>query len=111
MDDIVNDQVTKRALGIAKEKLAKVLADQNIDVETAFAEQPLPQQRSSLFQPVTGMSTAGNGVKHTAPATTQKIKLDPVQKKLAQEFGMTDDEYMQYGDLNTDVVSQLRRNG
>jgi len=71
---------------------------------------PKPAAPTGLFRPVTGLQQI-NDVKTVPfnPTTVKARVTDPQERKMMNEFGMTEEEYIEYRDQNTDMVSELTR--
>lgn len=104
MPEIVEKVAAKRA----EEAVKRVMDDYGI----APQQVQQPVKPPSLFQPVTGVVTPASPPQHFNPSTApKKSKLTDVQKRMAQNFGMTEEEYLKYAEDNTDWVSQAQRGG
>jgi len=114
----VDEISTAKGDEIANQKLTKVLAGLGISpeaVKTAMESgEPVrakgPQSTSSLFQPNVGVPVVETSTPTVTPSSTPVKKVNKKteeQKRIMGEFGMTDKEYDEYADLNTDLISQL----
>lgn len=66
--------------------------------------EPIPQRRSLFAAPHVAQPRVKSQEK-------PRVKLSPAQAKVAQSFGMTEEEYAAYAQLNTDAFSVLNKEG
>jgi hypothetical protein len=119
--DHVDEISQKKAVLLTEQTLRKVLTNMGISEEVVASAMRQPegagqqqaaqaQPRSSLFQPVTGLAPHVETSRAFNPEQQKsKVKLTPIQHQMAEEFGMTDDEYAEHAKLNTDVLSEVSR--
>ena len=114
LDEIVSSKADQKAseklqrtlmkLGVDPEKLSE-LANDDEDVEpkdtvsNIFARHT--GTRIPRSQPVKVEPNNSGGVKRGSR------KLSPEEKKMAEQFGMSEDEYREYAALNSDLISTL----
>lgn len=101
-------QETLLKLGISPDRLKEVAGQEG------QGQQPGSEETvQSLFQRPTG---AASSVPHTAASSgggstggnkKGKRRLSDEERRLAEEFGMSEDEYLEYAALNTDLISSL----
>lgn len=112
VDEISETMAEKKATV----KLMEVLQKKGLSSEeiTQFigSDKPAPEPAPStgLFRPVTGLQQIGN-VRST-PFNPEKVKArvtDPKERAIMAEFDMTDEEYIEYRDQNSDAFSELAR--
>lgn len=105
LDEIVDSQSTQKA----SEKLQKTLIRLGIDPSSLNDEDDDTQaqpERKSLFMRNPARATT-QPVKSAKTDTKPKRKLSAEEKKVADAFDMTDEEYAEYAALNTDLISSL----
>lgn len=120
VDEIANQKATQQAseklqetllkLGVSPDRLKEVMAGE--EQSQPGNQQQAPQTPSSLFQRNTGTTAQ---VPHTAASSggggqngsKGKRRLSETERKLAEEFGMSEDEYSEYAAMNTDLISNL----
>lgn len=124
VDEIANaravqiaEQTVKKVLtslnipGLSEEKIGAILQGGGEQGEQTGQQKQKPA--SSLFQPATGTVPHTEGPRPFATEQQQQgtVKLTPLQKQMAEEFGMTDQEYAEYAKLNTDIISETTKGG
>ena len=108
-------QKTLANLGISSEQLKEAMGGEPSNSPQPQAQQPQqsqPQQSSSLFQRNIGVPVTESSRQSTTPYNQNqggKPKLTDDQKRLAKEFDMTEEEYAEWAQLNTDIISSLGR--
>jgi hypothetical protein len=106
-DEIANQKLTKvlAGLGISPEAV-KTAMESGEPVKPPGVGKPV----SSLFQPNVGVPVVETSTPSTTVSSTpvkKAPKKTEEQKRIIGEFGMTDKEYDEYAELNTDLISQL----
>ena len=105
MDEIVEEKSVKQA----SEKLQRTLTRLGIDPsqlnDSDDEDGGSPEPRSLFARNPTKAST--QPVKHVKQDSKPSRRLSEAEKRIAQEFDMTDDEYREYAQLNTDLISTL----
>jgi hypothetical protein len=120
VDEIASQKATQQAseklqetllkLGVSPDRLKEVMSEEQ--GTQPGSQEKASQQSSSLFQRNTGASSS---VPHMAASSgggssgqsKGKRRLSETERKLAEEFGMSEDEYSEYASLNTDLISNL----
>jgi hypothetical protein len=100
VDKIVEEEVAKRTAATAIQTPTDVNVQQT----------QTPPQRTSLFQPTVGVVTSPSPPSHFNTSAPSKSVLSPDQKRMAEVFGLKDDEYLELAKLNTDWISQAKGN-
>lgn len=115
VDEIVQERATQESDNRLRRSLAALGYDEDqIEAAVAAANGEEPPKTAgnnvsrSLFQNDTGTVPSSQGpARVSAGPRKQQRKLNREQKAMAEKFGMTDEEYMEYSKLNTDVYSTL----
>lgn len=107
LDEIADARASNKAKELLKEILAETGADEG-KLGEYFNRSATPAPRSSLFQAGTGTIPQSSPPRKMSTATQPKARLDSLQQKIADAFGMSSDEYTELSKYNTDVVSQLK---
>lgn len=111
-------QKTLLNLGIDQEQLKQALGGEDQSGQQTQQTQQLQQSQnyqpqSSLFQRNIGVPVTESSKQGSVPFNGQnkggKSKLTEDQKRMAKEFDMTEEEYAEWADLNTDIISTLGR--
>lgn len=119
----LDDVVGSKAEQIASEKLQRTLANLGISqdqLQSALESgEPItpsspPQQgraepQGSYYQRNIGVPHVESGSRSSVPQNTggNKPRLSPEEKRMAEAFDMTPEEYSEWAKLNTDAISQL----
>ena len=108
-DGMADKKATTKLMGILQKK---GLSPEEI-TQFIAGEEPVTKSvtnQSGLFKPVTGLQQISNAkVIPFNPATVKARITDPDERRMMEEFGMTDEEYVSYRDQNTDMISELSR--
>lgn len=104
LDTIADRRAEKKAEELAK----KILFDMGIE-NPNMPGPTVQQQRQSLFQGPVGVPTVSTPAGNTNPRGAGRSKLSADEAEVARKFNMTEDEYVKYRDMNTDIVSEMTR--
>lgn len=110
LDEIVSSKASQQA----SEKLQRTLLKLGIDPEKLQSlqnddDEPVVEEKvSNIFSKFTGSRTpVSQPVKMSSPGEKKTKRLSEAERKMAQEFGMTEAEYSEYAALNTDLITAL----
>jgi len=77
--------------------------------QQAGVQQVVQPQRQGFFGGTVRQAPVSEKPTSTGQSTTKKVELTQAQKRMAEEFGMTEAEYLEYAVQNTDMKSMLAR--
>lgn len=100
VDKIVEEEANRRAAEMTKQVLS------SYGIEPTQQQQPAP--KTSLFQPSVGVVTSPTPPTHFTTTAPQKSILTPEEKRIADMFGLKEEEYVELSKQNTDWVSQAK---
>lgn len=119
VDEIAEERASKQAqtqlravlenLGYSEEQVSAAMAAANGEAPSQ-GQMPNRQQPRSLFQTDTGTVPRSQAPPSRPPSgkSTKKPKLTQQQRAVAERFGMTEEEYSEYANQNTDWYSTMQ---
>jgi hypothetical protein len=102
----VDDIVAEASKKAADDAVAQALSAYGIQPQQPVQTQ---QPRTSLFQPKVGVTTPSTPPMHFTIPGVKKSQLTDEQRVVAEKFGMTEDEYLEMAEYNTDWISKTRK--